>query len=104
LPEQLDLFSARANKVAFQSHVNGSMEWMARCKTTRIPKFAQSSHRLDLSMAMNFNGNPYSYIDNEWKKVEQKIPPSNKGFVNKFAYAADNALETLRFLFTNSLI
>jgi hypothetical protein len=43
---------------------------------------------------VNFNGDPYSYVNNDWKKVEQTIPLSNKGFVNKFAYTADNSLET----------
>jgi hypothetical protein len=56
-----------------------------------VTKFSNCYHKANL---VNLNGDPYSYIDNEWKRLEQNIPTSNKGFVNKFAYAADNSLET----------
>ena len=57
-------------------------------ETTR---FSNCYHKGNI---VNFNGEPYSYDNNDWKKIEQRMPFSNKGFVNKFVYTADNSLET----------
>ena len=60
-----------------------------------VTKYSNCYHKGNL---VDISGEPYSYIDNEWEKVEQKIFSTNKGFVNKFDYAADNSLETFEHM------
>jgi hypothetical protein len=82
-------FSKRNNLRTLTTHHRKHNSQCHRIRSIR--KFSVCYHKGNL---LNLNGQPYSYIDNEWEKVEQKIPPSNKGFVNSFAYTADNSLET----------
>ena len=43
---------------------------------------------------VNLNGHPYSFQSGDWIKLPQTIPLNSEGFINKFAFEADNSLET----------
>jgi hypothetical protein len=43
---------------------------------------------------VNLNGYPYTFQDGAWVKLPQTIPLNSEGFISKFAFEADNSLET----------
>ena len=57
-----------------------------------LTKFSDCYHQ---GKIVNLNGRPFSFIDNDWKELDQNIVPNEKGIVNinEFAYEADNSLD-----------
>jgi hypothetical protein len=43
---------------------------------------------------VNLNEYPYTFQDGAWVKLPQTIPLNSEGFISKFAFEADNSLET----------
>jgi hypothetical protein len=54
-------------------------------------KFANCYHKGNW---ININGSPYVFESDDWIKQEEKITTNEQGLINKFAYNADNSLET----------
>ena len=42
---------------------------------------------------MNLNGYPYTYREGDWERIEETIIPMQTGFIDKYAYHADNSLK-----------
>ena len=57
-----------------------------------LTKFSDCYHH---GKIVNLNGRPFSFIENDWKEMDQNIVPNEKGIVNinEFAYEGDNSLD-----------
>jgi hypothetical protein len=57
-----------------------------------LTKFSDCYHQ---GKIVNLNGRPFSFVDNDWKELDQNIIPNEKGIVkiNEFSYESDNSLE-----------
>lgn len=42
---------------------------------------------------VNLNGYPYTYREGDWERIEETIIPMQTGFIDKYAYNADNSLK-----------
>lgn len=55
-----------------------------------LVKFSNCYHTGNM---VNFNGQPYSFQDDDWVLQEANIVVNEKGVINEFSFEADNALE-----------
>ena len=56
----------------------------------KLTRFSEWYHQ---GKIVNLNGRAFSFVDNDWKELDQNIIPNEKGIVtvNEFDYEGDNS-------------